>query len=597
MSNKWVLKNIFGHKEFRGLQGSIVEHIISGKDALVLMPTGFGKSLCYQMPALIREGVTVVISPLLSLMKDQVDALSRKNISACTLNSTQSPQENRELEADIVMGKYKIVYVSPERSLKNSFIELLKNISLGLIAIDEAHCISEWGHDFRPQYRDLEYLRFCFPQVPIVALTATASRRTCKDIVETLNLTNSKVFISGFDRPNIEIIHERKTDQGMKLFRKVKNLIAEDGATLIYCLSRKNVESVYEYFLSKGLSCEKYHGGMVNEERVLAQEYFLTSEKPLMIATNAFGMGIDRADVRTVIHLDMPSSLESYYQEIGRAGRDGEQSKAIMFYSPRDAAIHKMMARKSSTDKNHLLLEYERIDKMLWYSESPSCKRFLILKHFSEEGHCHCDTCSSCLQLFHHYPVTDFAFFLLKEINILMKKNSTVYYYDFLDHLAGQKFNGEFYPRATWKRIFGELYLMEAIQILPNQGKPLIMLTNGALDIIHGKIDVSLVEQPKPLKKIQRLKKKRKTRKKVEKKAAALPNDLYSLLVRKRAELANKRGVPAYKIFHNETLENMARLKPKNREEMLSISGVGPKKWSVYGKDFLKTIQGSGEQL
>ena len=380
LSKDYVLKNIFNYSEFRGLQEKIVDQVISGKDSLVLMPTGFGKSLCYQLPAILREGLTIVVSPLLSLMKDQVDSLNKKNIPASTLNSALSKLESASVIEEIQNGLCKILFVSPERALKADFIRMIDGVQLGLIAVDEAHCISEWGHDFRPKYRELSVLKRRFSGVPFIALTATASRQTCVEIVNNLDLKDAKVFVSGFDRPNIFIEHQTKSGTEESLIKSLPKLIHPMGATLIYCLSRKKVKTVVTSLKKLGISCSGYHGGMNTDVRESAQNYFMTDKSPVMVATNAFGMGIDRADVRKVIHLDMPSSIEAYYQEIGRAGRDGLESHALLFYSGKDSAIHKMMARKSIRNTLRQSLEYSRIDKMYSFCESPSCKRYLILK-------------------------------------------------------------------------------------------------------------------------------------------------------------------------------------------------------------------------
>jgi ATP-dependent DNA helicase RecQ len=605
LSKTWVLNNIFEFSEFRGLQEKIIDQIISGGDSLVLMPTGFGKSLCYQLPAIIREGLTLVISPLLSLMKDQVDSLNAKNIPACTLNSTQSKHESALIIEQIKNNECKILFVSPERAMRSDFIKLVESIQLGLIAVDEAHCISEWGHDFRPKYRELSYLKRRFIKVPFIALTATASRQTCVDIVRNLELNQAKVFVSGFDRPNIFIEHIAKSGTDLELYKKLSKLIHPEGATLIYCLSRKKVKAVALYLKKQGLCCRPYHGGLAMKVREAAQNYFMNDENPVMVATNAFGMGIDRSDVRTVIHLDMPASIEAYYQEIGRAGRDGEESHAMLFYSGKDCAIHKMMARKSTRNKLRQSLEYSRIDKMFSFVESPSCKRYLILKHFREEGHCQCDKCSSCVNQVTSIPVNDFAVKVIEEVRSsgLLPAN-TYDYYDLLEKLATIKFEKNYCDRATWKAILGELILHEAVSLFDANNRLKIILTPIALKIISGELDISISKKIKFTKSLKNTKTgarsdKNKTRVKPLQKLIPQKEfqesfspylELYEVLVKKRTEISRLKRIPAYRIFTDETLKLLSIHKPTSNAEMLEIKGIGPQKVKKYGKIFQELI-------
>ena len=359
-----VLKNVFGHSSFRGHQEQIIKHVIAGGDALILKPTGGGKSLCYQLPAVLLPGTCVVISPLISLMKDQVDSLCRKGIRASYLNSTLKKAEEKDIIDEVESSKIKVLYISPERLFKAGFIDWLKTINLSLMAIDEAHCISQWGHDFRPEYLKLGKIKEIFPSVPVIALTATASRQTTKEMLLNLKIPTAKIFVSGFDRPNISFFVERKQknwkDQILELVRK-----QTDGSIIIYCLSRKKVEAMTDMLCEKGFHALPYHAGMSAEDRSKIQQAFLDDSCRLLVATNAFGMGIDKPDVRMVIHADMPGSLEAYYQESGRAGRDGNESSAWLFFSPQESAIQKAMIRKGSGGLKRKAIEYSRVDKML----------------------------------------------------------------------------------------------------------------------------------------------------------------------------------------------------------------------------------------
>ena len=393
-----TLQKSFGHDSFRGPQADIIESTLMGQSSLVLMPTGGGKSLCFQIPALMLEGLTVVVSPLIALMKDQVDALQKKGIEAGFLNSSLSKAEQREMEEAVFFGHLKLLYVSPERLMMESFQELLSEIEVSLFAIDEAHCVSQWGHDFRPEYMQLGILAERFPDVPRMALTATAGEATRTDMIDSLQLGDANIFISSFDRPNIEYIIQKKTKKPENL-QALSDFITKyysKSTGIVYCLSRKKTEEIAKYLRSQGFKAHAYHAGLSLDKREKVQDRFLDKSGTIIVATIAFGMGIDKADVRFVAHMDMPKCLESYYQETGRAGRDGLPAKAWMLYGMQEMVMIKRMMNRGSIGVKRKRLNEQKLDAMLGICEATTCRRVVLLNYFSDkyQGPCHnCDIC------------------------------------------------------------------------------------------------------------------------------------------------------------------------------------------------------------
>ncbi|TNF04167.1 MAG: RecQ family ATP-dependent DNA helicase [Deltaproteobacteria bacterium] len=597
-SVKGVLKNVFGHISFRGHQEHIIRHVISGGDALILKPTGGGKSLCYQLPAVIMPGTCVVISPLISLMKDQVDALCRKGIRAAYLNSTLNRADEREVIQAVESSKIKILYISPERLLKAGFLDWLQTLNLSLMAIDEAHCISQWGHDFRPEYLQLGVIKKLFPKLPVMALTATASRQTCREMLLSLNIPEAKIFVSGFDRPNISFFIERKEKNWKE---KVLSLVKAqtNGSTIIYCLSRKKVEAMAEWLCEKGFHALPYHAGMSSEDRNRIQQAFLGDTCQLLVATNAFGMGIDKPDVRLVIHADMPASLEAYYQESGRAGRDGEESSAWLFFSPQEAAIQKAMIRKSSGGLKRKAIEYARVDKMLAFCKSLQCKRWLILNHFQDVKSLFCGKCSMCeagdIPI---YPATDLAIETIKAFQQVSTPRTPAKILGWLVE------NLERPAEAVWREVLYQLVLLGMFTEGFEDGNLVLEASKGILDLLEGKSEIYLSENPlkrgvvatRTKKKSSRRRKKATKKKKVKKeetfrRLSSDETDLFSFLAKERSAIAKKKRIQAYRVFPDRTLREMAETKPSSLEEMEDLYGVGPAKLNRYGQTFLKLIQ------
>lgn len=596
-SVKGVLKNVFGHSSFRGHQEQIIKHVIAGGDALILKPTGGGKSLCYQLPAVVLPGTCVVISPLISLMKDQVDSLCRKGIRAAYLNSTLKRAEEREVIEAVESSKIKVLYISPERLLKAGFIDWLKTINLSMMAIDEAHCISQWGHDFRPEYLQLGVIKEIFPTLPLIALTATASRQTTKEMLINLKIPNAKIFVSGFDRPNISFFIERKQKNWKD---KVLELVREqrEGSIIIYCLSRKKVEAMADMLCEKGFHALPYHAGMSTEDRSQIQQAFLNDSCQLLVATNAFGMGIDKPDVRMVIHADMPGSLEAYYQESGRAGRDGKESSAWLLFSPQEAAIQKAMIRKGSGGPKRKAIEYARVDKMLAFCKSLQCKRWLVLNHFQDVKSLFCGKCSMCVAGdIPIYPATDLAIEIIKAFQQVKQPRTPAKILGWLVE------NLERPGEAVWREVLYQLVLLGMFTEGFESGHLVLEASKGIIELLDGRSEIYLSENPlkrgvvksRTKKKTTRRKKKAKPRKpkkeQVFRRLSDDETDLFSHLAKERSAIAKKKRIQAYRVFQDRTLREMAEQKPESLEEMKDLYGVGPAKLNRYGKKFLKLIQ------
>ncbi len=595
-----ILKNIFGFDSFKGRQAEIIDHTIAGGDALVLMPTGGGKSLCYQIPALCREGVGVVVSPLIALMRDQVEALKQLGVRAKVLNSSLSHLESRKVEEQLRNGLLDLVYVSPEKLLSEAFLNLLDQCKLSLFAIDEAHCVSQWGHDFRPEYLQLTTLNSRFKNVPRLALTATADGPTRKDIAEQLDLKSGRLFISGFDRPNIKytIVSKDKAKQKLLAFIE-ENHSGESG--IVYCLSRARVESTAKWLMEEGFRALHYHAGLDKFQRQVNQDTFIKEEGIIMVATIAFGMGIDKPDVRFVAHMDLPKSLESYYQETGRAGRDGLKSNAWLAYGLEDIAKISNFIESSNAGQEQKRIERQKLNALLGYCETTRCRRQVLLEYFNDTLENPCGNCDTCLE-----PVKSFdgtvpaqkalscvyktgeRFGANYVIDVLLGNNT-----DRIMQLGHQKIStygiGKEYSQNQWRSIFRQLVARRLLQV-DIEGHGGYRLGDNTKAVLRGEETVLLREEQFNVK-TGRSKNKKSGRKKVSANFDNTQDEaLFSNLRAHRRELASEQKVPPFVIFHDTTLVAMVEIKPATITEFAQLSGVGKAKLDRYGASFLQVI-------
>lgn len=584
-----TLEKVFGYSQFRGAQEAIVERVAGGGDALVLMPTGGGKSLCYQIPALLRPGVGVVVSPLIALMKDQVDALLQAGVRAAFLNSSLSPQQARAVESQLLNGELDLLYVAPERLVTPPFLALLGRVPIALFAIDEAHCVSRWGHDFRPEYLQLGLLAERFPGIPRMALTATADALTRQEILRQLRLERAEQFISSFDRPNLRytVVPKQNAKQQLLEFYRANH---EGDAGIVYCLSRKKVDDIAVWLQKHGIKALPYHAGLDNATRQRHQERFLREEGLVMVATIAFGMGIDKPDVRFVAHLDLPKSLEGYYQETGRAGRDGLPSDAWMTYGLQDVVLVRRMLEGSGGGAEFKRLENARLEKLIGYCESARCRRQLLLAYFGEESG-PCGNCDVCLEPVETYdatvPAQKFLSTMVRTgqrfgaghlIDVLLGKATPKVLAQGHQHLSTYGIGTEL-DMTQWRSLARQLVGAGYLST-DDEGYGSFKLTPKAAPILKGQ-ERLWVRRDTP-----RAKTGRKAR--VAAEAAASP--LFAALRELRSELAREQNVPAYVIFHNSTLREMAELKPRSLASLARISGVGGRKLERYGKAFLDVL-------
>ncbi|QMW01294.1 DNA helicase RecQ [Spirosoma foliorum] len=582
------LKRYYGYDKFRPMQEAIIQSILSGRDTVVLMPTGGGKSVCFQIPALMLPGLTIVVSPLIALMKDQVGALHMNGIQAAYYNSTQTSREQREIENDCISGKLKLLYVSPEKLLTESFFNFLQLVNLSLFAIDEAHCISSWGHDFRPEYTQLHVLKEQFPAVPTIALTATADKLTRQDIATRLGMNDPAIFVDSFNRKNLSL----QVLPGQNRIQQIVRLLQQKPNTsgIIYCLSRKSTESLAAKLQEKGFNAAFYHAKMDPDDRAKTQEAFLRDDVRIMCATIAFGMGIDKSNVRWVIHYNMPKNIESFYQEIGRAGRDGAAAQTVLFYSFADVATYKEMLAENNPA--NLGLQLAKLERMQQYADAHTCRRQILLSYFSEDFPEPCGNCDVCRD-----PRVTFDGTILaqKALSAMIRTGERVPMNLLIDILRGSRSQqiiqggydqvktygaGKDLRFEDWRNYIHHLINVGVIEIAYDQH---YALRRGILadQVLYGGRKIDLVrpdDAPKPV--VEKTKTKSETQR----------DDLFERLRVLRKQLADEQNVPAYVIFTDTTLEDMARQRPTTPDALRNVSGVGERKLQLFGKQFLGEI-------
>jgi ATP-dependent DNA helicase RecQ len=597
-----LLQSVFGYSSFRGQQQAVVEHLGAGGDALVLMPTGGGKSLCYQIPALLRQGIGIVVSPLIALMQDQVDALREAGVSAAFLNSSLNADDQREVERQLLAGELNLLYVAPERLLTGRFLGLLERTEVALFAIDEAHCVSQWGHDFRPEYRELAILHQRFPQVPRIALTATADPRTRDEIVERLSLQQARQFVSSFDRPNIGYRVALRHNAKRQLTEFLDGHQGESG--IVYCLSRKKVDDTAEWLAEMGIEALPYHAGLDAATRAKNQKRFLREDGVVMVATVAFGMGIDKPDVRFVAHLDLPRSIEGYYQETGRGGRDGLPAEAWMIYGLSDVVTMSQMIAQSESADDRKRVERQKLESLLAYAEATGCRRQLLLGAFGETYPGPCGHCDNCIQPPKTWDATVPAQKALSAVYRSGQRFGSGHVIDILrgeetervlslDHHRLTTFGiGADMDEKQWRSVFRQL-LAAGLLKADAEGYGTLRLTAASRDVLSGGKPVRLREDARP---------ERSSRRRRENKVAvggslgieAYEQPLWDELRALRTRLAKQHGVPPYVVFHDATLLAMLRALPANEDELARVSGVGEAKLKRYGHDFLSVINAQG---
>lgn len=592
-----LLQTVFGYPAFRSQQGQIVEHVVHGGDALVLMPTGGGKSLCYQIPALIRHGVGIVVSPLIALMQDQVDALAEVGVRAAFLNSTQSFDEILAVEKQMREGNLDLVYIAPERLLTQRCLELLEIVDIALFAIDEAHCVSQWGHDFRPEYIRLSILHERFPHVPRIALTATADQQTRDEIIHRLQLENALQFVSSFDRPNIRYQIVEKANGRKQLLDFIQAQHAGD-AGIVYCLSRKKVEETAEFLNENGITSLPYHAGMDMTERSRNQARFLREDGIVMCATIAFGMGIDKPDVRFVAHLDLPKSVEGYYQETGRAGRDGASANAWMAYGLQDVVQQRRMIDESEANDTYKRVQGVKLDAMLSLCETLNCRRVHILDYFGQQSE-PCGNCDTCLSPPTSFDGTIAAQKILSTIYRVDQRFAAGHIVDILRGIDTERVQqwrheqlstygiGSDKSEAEWRAILRQLIALGLIAV-DYENYSSLKLTEASRAVLRGETKVQLRQYKKAEK---ALKHKRQSAKDyAEAELGAEEQALFDKLRWWRVETARTHNVPAYVIFPDATLREIARNAPQTLTALRAISGVGDKKLDSYGTEILQLI-------
>ncbi|MGN6383409.1 MAG: DNA helicase RecQ [Dyella sp.] len=597
-SPRHILQSVFGYDSFRGPQQAIVEQVIEGGDALVLMPTGGGKSLCYQIPAIVRQGTGIVVSPLIALMQDQVDALHEAGVAAAYLNSSLDNEAQREVERQLMAGELDLLYVAPERLLTPRLLGLLERTEVALFAIDEAHCVSQWGHDFRPEYRELAVLHERFAHVPRIALTATADPRTREEIVERLALQQARQFVSSFDRPNIGYRVSLKHNPRTQLMQFLDGHRGESG--IVYALSRKKVDETAAWLAEAGFEALPYHAGLDAAVRAKNQQRFLREDGVVMVATVAFGMGIDKPDVRFVAHLDLPRSMEGYYLETGRAGRDGLPAEAWMIYGLADVVTMSQMIAQSESADERKRIERQKLESLLAYAEATRCRRELLLGAFGEDFTGPCGHCDNCVSPPKTWDATVPAQKALSAVYRSGQRYGSGHVIDILRGIdserAGQLGHdklptfgvGADMDEKAWRSVFRQLLAAGLLATDP-EGYGTLRLTAASRDVLTGGQRVLLREDARPVRSARRRRDSQiVTGASIGIEAYEQP--MWDALRATRSQLAKQHGVPPYVVFHDATLLAMLRAMPADETELASISGVGEAKLKRYGRDFLAVI-------
>ncbi len=617
-----ALERVFGYTQFRGQQEAVIEHTIAGRDSLVLMPTGGGKSLCYQVPSLVRDGVGVVVSPLIALMRDQVEALRQAGVRAACLNSSLTPQEAARARTELAAGRLDLLYVAPERLLGEHTLNMLARNRLALFAVDEAHCVSQWGHDFRPEYLRLSVLQERFPEVPRIALTATADQLTRDEILQRLRLRDARVFVSGFDRPNIRyaVVPRQSARRQLQRFLGDRH---RGHAGIVYCMSRKRVEKTAEWLRGEGLDALPYHAGLAPDVRRRHQDRFAKEEAVVMVATIAFGMGVDKPDVRFVAHLDLPKSMEAYYQETGRAGRDGEPADAWMTYGLQDVVMLRQMVEGSDAGPERKRLEVRKLDALLGYCELAACRRRTLLAYFGESLEEPCGNCDNCLVPVQSWDATEAAQKALSCASRTGERFGAAYLIDVLRGNGTERVRrfghdriptfgaGHDLGAREWRSVVRQL-VARGLLAVDMEGYGSLSLTPASRPVLRGEAEVLMRRDA-------RLPASRPRKRPVGASGTASGFDgapagrsgtgtgsgrpaagalasggdeaLWEALRQRRTELASAQRVPPYVIFHDASLREMMERRPRTLEEFAEIAGVGEKKLNRYGEDFLAVLR------
>lgn len=598
-----ALKKYFGYDAFRPLQSDIIQAVYNRRDVLVLMPTGGGKSICYQIPAITQEGVAVVVSPLIALMKDQVEGLSANGIPAAFINSSMTSAQQQNVEDALMAGYIKLLYVSPEKIVSQSFQPLLKRLKVSLFAIDEAHCISAWGHDFRPEYTQLKFLKQQFPQVPLIALTATADKITRRDIVAQLGLPDPAIFISSFDRPNISL----KVAPGQRRFEQIVAFLKKhpNQSGIIYCLARKTCKDISDKLNALGFKTDYYHAELNPGQRSKVQEDFINDRTPVICATIAFGMGIDKSNVRFVIHYNLPRNVEGYYQEVGRAGRDGLPSEALLFFSYQDVTSYREMFEQGEGSAEAKELKLKKLERMYQFAEAPVCRRRTVLAYFDENYDRDCGNCDVCLNPPRSFDGTVAA---QKALSALTRVGEKVGMNLLIDVLRGSNRReimennyhsiktygaGKEYSYDEWLFLLSQMLHLGLVEIAYDERNVLRVTPAGKAVLFEGKKVSLALPQPKPTAEEKKAAAKEKLPPALRSKPQreVFRDELFDLLRQLRRTVAQQHGVPPYLIFSDATLEEMAEKRPLTDFDMLQVSGVGERKLQNYGDVFIAEIR------